>query len=123
MNFPLPSTVIALLLGEYGPLAKIARNWPLVEAALDAAAIYSLLCAVFAIATISVETGRFSPIKERGGPMYFADLCSDAVLSNVIGYFIDANPNDPAGFSQPAQKHMKSSLLPSDHLIGSIRTT
>jgi putative chitinase len=74
MNFPLQSTVIAAILGDYGPLAKIDAHWPFVEAALDAAGIYSPLCAVAAIATIAVETGRFSPIKERGGPTYLANL-------------------------------------------------
>jgi predicted chitinase len=92
MNFPLPSTVIAAILGDYGPLAKIDAHWPLVEAALDAEAIYSPLCAVAAIATISVETGRFSPIKERGGPTYLANLYEDRKdLGNV-------NPGDGAKF-------------------------
>jgi predicted chitinase len=92
MNFPLPSTVIAAILGDYGPLAKIDAHWPLVEAALDAAAVYSPLCAVAVIATISVETGRFSPIKERGGPTYLANLYENRKdLGNV-------NPGDGAKF-------------------------
>jgi hypothetical protein len=70
MNFPVPSMVISSILGYYGPLAKVTANWPLVEASLDTAGIYSPLCAVAAIATISVETGRFNPTKERGGPTY-----------------------------------------------------
>ena len=74
MNFPVPSMVISSILGDYGPLAKVTANWPLVEGALDTAGIYSPLCAVAAIATISVETGRFSPTKERGGPAYLANL-------------------------------------------------
>jgi putative chitinase len=74
MNFPVPNTVISAILGERGPLAKIDANWPFVESALDAAGIYSPLCAVAAIATISVETGTFSPTKERGGPSYLANL-------------------------------------------------
>ena len=74
MNFPVSCAAISAILGDYGPLEKVAANWPLVEAALDARAIYSPLCAVAAIATIAVETGRFSPIKERGGPSYLANL-------------------------------------------------
>ncbi len=74
MNFPVSVAVISSILGEYGPVPKVEAHWPLVEAALDAAGIYSPLCAVAAIATISVETGRFSPIKERGGPSYLTNL-------------------------------------------------
>jgi putative chitinase len=92
MNFPVPSAVIASILGDYGPLAKVDAHWPLIESALDAAAIYSPLCAVAAIATISVETGRFSPIKERGGPSYLTILYENrADLGNV-------NPGDGAKF-------------------------
>jgi putative chitinase len=92
MNFPVLSMVISTILGDYGPLAKVTANWPLVEAALDAAAIYSPLCAVAAIATISVETGRFSPIKERGGPSYLTNLYENrADLGNL-------NPGDGARF-------------------------
>jgi putative chitinase len=92
MRFQVPSTVIASILGGYGPLAKVSAHWPLVEAALDSAAIYSPLCAVAAIATISVETMRFSPIKERGGPTYLANLYENRKdLGNV-------NPGDGAKF-------------------------
>lgn len=77
MNFPVPCVVISLILGERGPLDKVSANWPLVEAALDAAGIYSPMCAVAAIATIAVETGRFSPVKERGGGTYLANLYED----------------------------------------------
>jgi predicted chitinase len=92
MNFPLPSTVVAAILGDYGPLSKINAHWPLVEAALDAAGIYSPLCAVAAIATIAVETGRFGPIKERGGPTYLANVYENRKdLGNV-------NPGDGAKF-------------------------
>jgi hypothetical protein len=92
MNFPIPTTMIAAILGDYGPLPKVAANWPLVEGALDAAAIYSPLCAVAAIATISVETGRFGPIKERGGVSYLTNLYENRVdLGNV-------NPGDGAKF-------------------------
>lgn len=92
MNFPVPIAVISSILGEYGPLPKVEAHWPLIEAALDAAGIYSPLCAVAAIATISVETGRFSPIKERGGPSYLTNLYENRKdLGNV-------NPGDGAKF-------------------------
>jgi len=65
---------ISGVLGVYGPIESVGANWPLVEAALDAAGIYSEMTAVAAIATIAVETGCFSPIKERGGPAYLTDL-------------------------------------------------
>jgi predicted chitinase len=74
MNFQLSHEIISAVLGEYGPLAKIEANWPLVEAALDAQGIYSPLCAIAAIATIAVETGRFTPVKERGGRTYLTNL-------------------------------------------------
>lgn len=74
MNFPLPVPLISAILGPYGPAANVAANWPLVEEALDGCMIYSPLCAVAAIATISVETGTFCPIKERGGPAYLTNL-------------------------------------------------
>jgi predicted chitinase len=74
MNFPVPAVVISAILGDYGPLEKVIANWPLVEAALDARAIYSPLCAVAAIATIAVETGRFSPVKEHREAPYLTNL-------------------------------------------------
>ena len=74
MNFPVPCSAISSILGDYGPLAKVAANWPLVESALGDARIYSPLCAVAAIATISADTGRFSPIKEGGDPVYLTSL-------------------------------------------------
>jgi hypothetical protein len=74
MKFPLTVPLISAILGPYGPLQNVANNWPLVESALDGCMIYSPLCAVAAIATISVETGTFSPIKERGGPQYLTNL-------------------------------------------------
>ncbi len=74
MSFPVPCSVISAILGPYGPSRNVANNWPLVEAALDARAIYSPLCAVAAIATISVETRRFSPIKKRASTAYLRGL-------------------------------------------------
>jgi predicted chitinase len=74
MNFPLSPELISAILGAFGPLANVQANWPLVESSLDGLGIYSPLTAVAAIATISVETGRFSPIKEQGGPTYLTNL-------------------------------------------------
>jgi predicted chitinase len=74
MNFPLSVAKISEILGEYGPLDAVQANWPLIETALDRHGIYSEMTAVAAIATIAVETGRFSPVRERGGPAYLAAL-------------------------------------------------
>jgi hypothetical protein len=74
MNFPVPCSVISEILGPYGPPRNVANNWPLVERALDARAIYSPFCAVAAIATIAVETRRFCPIKKRGSTAYLRGL-------------------------------------------------
>jgi putative chitinase len=65
MNFPVPCSVISDILGNYGPPTNVAKSWPLVEAALDARSIYSSLCAVAAIATISVESDWFWPTKKK----------------------------------------------------------
>ncbi|MGH9780912.1 MAG: glycoside hydrolase family 19 protein [Candidatus Acidiferrales bacterium] len=92
MNFPLPVEIISAILGPYVPLANVRANWPLVEAALDERQIYSPLSAVAAISTISVETGTFRPVKERGGPTYLANLYENRKdLGNV-------NPGDGARF-------------------------
>jgi hypothetical protein len=74
MNFPVPSEMISAILGPYGPSRNVANNWPLVEAALDARAIYSPFCAIAAIATISVETRWFSPIKQRRSSSFLRGL-------------------------------------------------
>lgn len=74
MKFPLAPSIISAILGPYGPAENVAANWPLVEAALDKRAIYTPLTAVAAISTVSIETGTFSPIKERGGPTYLTNL-------------------------------------------------
>ena len=74
MNFPVPCSVISEILGPYGPPRNVANNWPLIESALDARAIYSPFCAVAAIATIAVETRRFCPIKKRGSTAYLRGL-------------------------------------------------
>ncbi len=74
MNFPVPCSVISEILGPYGPPVNVAKSWPLVEAALDTRAIYSPLCAVAAIATISAETRWFYPTRDPGGPVRLANL-------------------------------------------------
>jgi hypothetical protein len=74
MNFPVPVQVISAILGPYGPSRNVANNWPLVERTLDARAIYSPLCAIAAIATISVETRRFCPIKQHRSSSYLRGL-------------------------------------------------
>lgn len=90
MNFPLSAEQIAEILGCWfakPPLsigytrqmqglmhANVARNWPLIEAALDARGVYSEATAVAAIATVSVETNTFAPVREKGGPEYLAGL-------------------------------------------------
>jgi hypothetical protein len=92
MNFPLSPEIIAAILGPYGPLENVRTNWPLVEAALDRWDVYSPLAGVAAISTIAVETGNFSPVKERGGPTYLMNLYENRKdLGNV-------NPGDGVKF-------------------------
>jgi hypothetical protein len=74
MNFPLSAELISAILGPYGPLDNVRANWPLVEDALDKRDVYSPLSGIAAISTIAVETGRFYPIRERGGPTYLTNL-------------------------------------------------
>lgn len=92
MNFPLPVELISAILGPYGPIDNVRANWPIVEAALDRRGVYTEFAAVAAISTIAVETGRFAPICERGGPTYLANLYENRKdLGNV-------NPGDGAKF-------------------------
>lgn len=65
---------ISTVLGPFGPLDNVRANWPLIERALDRFELSSLPTKIAAIATVAVETGRFSPIRERGGPTYFTKL-------------------------------------------------
>lgn len=62
---------ISEILGPFGPIENVRVNWPLIEGALERQEISSLATRIAAIATVAVETGRFSPIRERGGPAYF----------------------------------------------------
>jgi predicted chitinase len=92
MNFPLSAEIISAILGPYGPIENVKANWPLVEVALDKRAVYSPFSAVAAIATIGVETGRFYPIRERGGPTYLTNLYENRKdLGNTV-------PGDGAKF-------------------------
>jgi predicted chitinase len=92
MNFPLSPEIIAAILGPYGPIENVRANWFVVEAAMDAREVYTPLGAVAAIATIGVETGNFSPVKERGGPTYLSNLYENRKdLGNV-------NPGDGPKF-------------------------
>ena len=53
---------IATVLGS--PLANVAANWPLLDAALQAKGIGDRPVQIAALATIGVETGSFAPIPE-----------------------------------------------------------
>lgn len=69
-----PRTVTVEQLQEMFPLAakNIAKNWPLVQDALEFAGILTPACELAAAATIAVETAHtFSPIKEFGSNTYF----------------------------------------------------
>jgi predicted chitinase len=68
---PINPETIAAVLGPFGPIENVRANWPLIESALERNEIPSLATRIAAIATVAVETGRFSPIRERGGPAYF----------------------------------------------------
>lgn len=71
---PIKPETISAVLGPFGPIENVRANWPHVERALDKYAIDSHPTRIAAAATIAVETGRFSPIRERGGPAYFLKL-------------------------------------------------
>src|SRR5208337_4586239 len=106
MNFPIGIEIIAAILGPYGPIENVRANWPIVEAALDRRDVYTEYGAIAAIATIGVETGRFSPIKECGGPTYLANLYENRKdLGNV-------NPGDGVKFRG---RDRKSTRLNSSH--------
>jgi len=47
------------------PMANVERNWPFIVDALIDAGIDSPMVQVAAAATVAVETGSFTPIKER----------------------------------------------------------
>jgi predicted chitinase len=71
MMEPINPETISSVLGPFGPLENVRANWPLIESALETHGINSLGTRIAAIATVAVETGRFSPVRERGGPAYF----------------------------------------------------
>jgi hypothetical protein len=74
MTEPIKSASIVLALGAAVYQDAILENWPLVFAALQAHGIDEIPTQIAAIGTVAVETGRFSPIKEKGGPAYFTKL-------------------------------------------------
>ncbi len=71
--------LISKCLGPYGPIDNVRSNWPLMLAALQKHTVCDLATCIAAIATVAVETGNFSPIKERGGPAYFTKLYEENV--------------------------------------------
>ena len=72
MMEPINPETISAVLGPFGPLENVRANWPLIESAwLETRGINSLATKIAAIAIVAVETGRFSPVRERGGPAYF----------------------------------------------------
>lgn len=68
-------------------------QWPLIAKWFKAAGIFDVYTAIYAIATIRVETGGvFWPIKEFGGAAYFTSMYEGrADLGNVV-------PGDGARF-------------------------
>jgi hypothetical protein len=74
MTEPIKSASIVLALGAAAYQDAILENWPLVFAALEVHGIDEIPTQIAAIGTVAVETGRFSPIKEKGGPAYFTKL-------------------------------------------------
>jgi predicted chitinase len=74
MNDPIQPAVISAALGVSGPIGNVRANWPLIYAALQKQSIDDVATQIAAIATVGVETGCFSPIKERGGPAYFTKM-------------------------------------------------
>jgi predicted chitinase len=84
MSDPIISETISAVLGPFGPIDNVRANWPLIFAALQKQSIDDTATQIAAIATVAVETGRFSPIRERGGPAYFQKLYEGrADLGNV----------------------------------------
>jgi hypothetical protein len=74
MTEPIKSASIVIALGASAYEVAVLENWPLVFSALEAHGIAEIPTQIAAIATVAVETGRFSPIKEKGGPAYFTKL-------------------------------------------------
>lgn len=71
---PIKPETISAVLGPFGPIENVRANWPLIEGALERIGLTEFPTKIAAIATVGVETGRFSPIRERGGPTYFSKL-------------------------------------------------
>lgn len=65
---------VAEALGPKFPVQNVDANWPLLWASIDQQHIDSLACEIAVIATVAVETGKFAPVRERGGPGYFKKM-------------------------------------------------
>lgn len=84
MSEPIKAETISDVLGPYGHIENVRENWPLIFAALRKLSIDDTATQIATIATVGVETGRFAPIRERGGPAYFQKLYDGrADLGNV----------------------------------------
>ena len=65
------------------PYANVLPSWSSIETAMVAAGIGDDLPLIAAAATVKVETGRFLPINELGGPAYFAKYDGRKDLGNT----------------------------------------
>lgn len=74
MTEPIKSASIVLALGAVVYQDAVLQNWPLIFTALKVRGIDEIPTQIAAIGTVAVETGRFAPIKEKGGPAYFTKL-------------------------------------------------
>jgi hypothetical protein len=93
---PVQPETISQVLGLYGPIDNVRTNWPFVEAALEKHSIDDLPTRIACLATIAVETGCFSPIKERGGPAYFKKMYeTNEHVAKMLG---NSEPGDGARF-------------------------
>jgi predicted chitinase len=63
-------------------LNNVSSSWGLITAALEKQGIRSDLVDVAAAATVSVETGNFQPITEKGNAQYFAGYDGRRSLGN-----------------------------------------
>jgi hypothetical protein len=70
----LTSDQIIAAIPAFGHAFEIKSNWPVLEHALHRHGILDLPTSVACVATVCVETGCFSPVKERGGPAYLTKL-------------------------------------------------
>ena len=86
MNQAFTAEKVYEVLGDAGrpvPIENIRANLPRLIDALVACGLTSDDCIIAAIATVGVETGSFSPVKERGGPAYLARYDGRTDLGNT----------------------------------------